>query len=130
MQHQFAPKKGGLRPTPPLPGDLPPVDLTDNARQVLVRRYVRRGDDGKPAESVEEMFWRVSYHVAKVEEGWNGDVIQRAREFYSLLTTKKFFPNSPTFTGAGTPLGQLSACFLLPISDDMGRHTARIFQTL
>lgn len=130
MATQITTQKSGLLPTPPLPADLPPVDLTDNARQVLVRRYVRRGDDGKPAESVEEMFWRVAYHVAKVEEGWDGDVIQRAREFYALLTTKKFFPNSPTFTGAGTPLGQLAACFVLPISDDMGRDAAGIFQTL
>jgi len=130
MATQVVSRKSGMLPTPPLPADLPPVDLTDNARQVLVRRYVRRADDGKPAESVEEMFWRVAYHVAKVEEGWNGDAIQRAREFYSLLTTKKFFPNSPTFTGAGTPLGQLAACFVLPISDDMGRHSSGIFQTL
>ena len=130
MATQVLPQKSGILPTPALPADLPPVDLTENARQVLVRRYVRRGDDGKPAESVEEMFWRVAYHVAKVEAGWDEDVLQRAREFYILLTTKKFFPNSPTFTGAGTPLGQLAACFVLPISDDMGRDTAGIFQTL
>ena len=54
----------------------------------------------------------------------------RAREFYDLLTSKRIFPNSPTFTGAGTPLGQLAACFVLPISDDMGRDPAGIFQTL
>ena len=120
----------GILPTPPLPDDLPGVDLTDNARQVLIRRYVRRGDDGAPAESVEEMFWRVAYHVAKVEQTWDGDGIARAREFYVLLTSKKFFPNSPTFTGAGTPLGQLAACFVLPINDDMGRDSAGIFQSL
>jgi ribonucleoside-diphosphate reductase alpha chain len=122
--------KHGLLPTPPIPADLPPVQLTENARQVLVRRYVRRGDDGQPAETVEEMFWRVAWHIAKVEETWGGDVLARAREFYVLLTSKKFFPNSPTFTGAGTPLGQLAACFVLPISDDMGRDQAGIFQTL
>ena len=120
----------GLLPTPPLLPDLPEVDLTENARQVLVRRYVRRGDDGHPAESIEEMFWRVAYHVARVEEEWNGDVIERARQYYHLLTSKSFFPNSPTFTGAGTPLGQLAACFVLPISDDMGRKATGIFQTL
>jgi ribonucleoside-diphosphate reductase alpha chain len=104
--------KNGLLPTPPLPEQLPDIDLTENARQVLVRRYVRRGQDGKPAESVEEMFWRVAYHVAKVEAAWNGDVMERAGQFFELLTSKKFFPNSPTFTGAGTPLGQLAAfCF-------------------
>jgi len=117
-------------PTASLPADLPPIQLTDNARQVLVRRYVRRGDDGKPCETVEEMFWRVAYHVASVEQAWDGDVIARARQFYELLTSKRFFPNSPTFTGAGTPLGQLAACFVLPIADDMGRDPAGIFQTL
>ncbi|MEO8357641.1 MAG: adenosylcobalamin-dependent ribonucleoside-diphosphate reductase, partial [Chloroflexota bacterium] len=50
--------------------------------------------------------------------------------YYHLLSSKKFFPNSPTFTGAGTPLGQLAACFVLPITDDMGRDSAGIFQTL
>ena len=122
--------KTGILPTPPLPADLPKVELTENARQVLIRRYVRRGDDGQPVETVEEMFWRVAWHVAKVETAWGGDAEQRAREFYSLLTSKKFFPNSPTFTGAGTPLGQLAACFVLPISDDMGRDPAGIFQSL
>jgi ribonucleotide reductase alpha subunit len=104
--------------------------LTDNARQVLMKRYVRRGDDGKPAENVEEMFWRVAYHVAKVEDQWEADVQKRTIEYYHLLSSKKFFPNSPTFTGAGTPLGQLAACFVLPITDDMGRDSAGIFQTL
>ncbi|MDD5368690.1 MAG: adenosylcobalamin-dependent ribonucleoside-diphosphate reductase, partial [Anaerolineaceae bacterium] len=123
-------QKPGLPPTPLLPPDVPPVQLTDNARQVLVRRYVRRGDDGQPVETVEEMFWRVAYHVAKIETNFGGGVEQRAREYYQLLSSKRFFPNSPTFTGAGTPLGQLAACFVLPITDDMGRHSAGIFQTL
>ncbi len=120
----------GLLPTPPLPPGLPNVQLTENARQVLMRRYVRRGEDGKPVETIEEMFWRVAYHVAKVEEQWKADVHARTVEFYHLLSSKKFFPNSPTFTGAGTPLGQLAACFVLPITDDMGRDSAGIFQTL
>jgi ribonucleoside-diphosphate reductase alpha chain len=122
--------QNGLLLTPPVPPDLPGIELSDNARQVLVRRYVRRGDDGKPAETVEEMFWRVAWHIAKAEESYGGDVIARAREFYVLLTSRKFFPNSPTFTGAGTPLGQLAACFVLPITDDMGRDPAGIFQSL
>ena len=123
-------RKQGLLPTPSIPTDLPSIDLTDNSRQVLERRYLRRGEDGKPMESVDEMFWRVSYHVAKAEEKWNGDVIERARDFYHLLVSKKFFPNSPTFTGAGTPLGQLAACFVLPVNDDMGKDAAGIFQSL
>jgi ribonucleoside-diphosphate reductase alpha chain len=120
----------GLIPTPEIPSGLSEVQLTENARQVLTRRYVRRNREGKPAETIEGMFWRVAYHVAKVEKSWDGDEIERAKQFYELLTSKQFFPNSPTFTGAGTPLGQLAACFVLPISDDMGRHAAGIFQTL
>lgn len=130
MVAQKQKKRNFVLPTPERPEDLPSVDLTENARQVLVRRYVRRGSDGKPAETVEDMFWRVAYHIAKVEEQWETDVIGSARKFYSLLTSKAFFPNSPTFTGAGTPLGQLAACFVLPITDDMGRDSAGIFQTL
>jgi len=122
--------KNGLLPTSPMAKGLPKAQLTDNARQVLTKRYVRRGDDGKAAENVEEMFWRVAYHVAKVEEQWGADVSKRTVEYYHLLSSKKFFPNSPTFTGAGTPLGQLAACFVLPITDDMGRKSSGIFQTL
>lgn len=119
-----------ILPTPAFPPELPKVELTDNARQVLERRYVRRGQDGKPVETVEEMFWRVAWHIASVESKYGEDVDARAVEYYHLLTSKKFFPNSPTFTGAGTPLGQLAACFVLPISDDMGRDESGIFQTL
>ncbi|MFZ5880885.1 MAG: adenosylcobalamin-dependent ribonucleoside-diphosphate reductase [Chloroflexota bacterium] len=103
--------KHGLHPTPPLPKGLPKAQLTENALQVLMKRYVRRSDDGKPAETVEEMFWRVAWHIAKVEAAWDADVQATAVQFYHLLSSKKFFPNSPTFTGAGTPLGQLAACF-------------------
>jgi ribonucleoside-diphosphate reductase alpha chain len=119
-----------LFPTPPLPNDIPGIQLSDNAREVLSRRYIRKGKDGSPIETVEEMFWRVAYHVAKMEENWGQDVEARTREFYAMLSSKRFFPNSPTFTGAGTPLGQLAACFVLPISDDMGRKDDGIFTTL
>ncbi|HEY3344540.1 MAG TPA: adenosylcobalamin-dependent ribonucleoside-diphosphate reductase [Anaerolineaceae bacterium] len=130
METTIDQSKQGLLPTPPLPVELPPVELTENARQVLIRRYVRRGADGKPAETIEEMFWRVAYNIAQVETTYGDEPLPRAMDYYRLLISKKFFPNSPTFTGAGTPLGQLAACFVLPISDDMGRDTAGIFQTL
>ncbi|HLY25765.1 MAG TPA: ribonucleotide reductase N-terminal alpha domain-containing protein, partial [Aggregatilineales bacterium] len=93
-------------------------------------RYLRRGEDGKPAEGEQEMFWRVAYHVALSEQEFDSDVIAQARVYYEMLTTLQFFPNSPTFTGAGTPLGQLAACFVLRIDDDMGRTESGIFQTL
>ncbi|MFQ5941979.1 MAG: adenosylcobalamin-dependent ribonucleoside-diphosphate reductase [Anaerolineales bacterium] len=119
-----------LSPTPPLPEELPTIELADNARTVLQKRYVRRQPDGEPGETVDEMFWRVAYHVAASEIEFDGDHLALARQFYDLLVSKRFFPNSPTFTGAGTPLGQLAACFVLPISDDMGRDASGIFQTL
>lgn len=106
------------------------IELSDNARTVLTKRYLRRNSDGKPAETMEEMFWRVAWNVATPEEGLDGDRQAVAERFYDLLTSKRFFPNSPTFTGAGTPLGQLAACFVLAISDDMGRESDGIFQTL
>jgi len=113
-----------------LPDGLRKVQLTDNSRSVFLRRYSRRGSDGTIIETPEETFWRVAYNVAKVEENWAGEVMPTAKSYYDLLISKKFFPNSPTFTGAGTPLGQLAACFVLPLSDDMGRLDDGIFQTL
>jgi ribonucleoside-diphosphate reductase alpha chain len=120
----------GLLPTPDMPKGLPKVELSDNSLQVFSRRYMRRGADGQPIERVEDTYWRVAYHVGKVEEKWGGDPVQVAEGFYRMLGGKQFTPNSPTFTGAGTPIGQLAACFVLPISDDMGRAASGIFQTL
>ena len=122
--------KSKLLSTPPIPEGVRNVTLTDNARSVFMRRYIRRGLDGNPVEKIEETFWRVCYHVAKVEDQWNEDVLHVSKAFYELLSSKRFFPNSPTFTGAGTPLGQLAACFVLPLSDDMGRLNDGIFHSL
>jgi ribonucleoside-diphosphate reductase alpha chain len=119
-----------LRKRPDLPENAVQVELPENSRTVLEKRYLRKGENGEPIETVEEMFWRVAYHVAEPELEWSGDVELQSTQFYDLLATKRFFPNSPTFTGAGTPLGQLAACFVLPITDDMGRDSAGIFQTL
>src|SRR3989344_2249559 len=105
------------------------IVLDENSKTVLTKRYLRRGADGEPAEGIEEMFERIARCVAEPDLGYL-DVKTSEVEFYNLLTTKKFFPNSPTFTGAGTPLGQLAACFVLPIEDDMGRHADGIFSTL
>ncbi|MCW5874565.1 MAG: adenosylcobalamin-dependent ribonucleoside-diphosphate reductase [Anaerolineales bacterium] len=120
----------GLLPTPSMPKGLDKVNLGENAMQVFSRRYMRRDQDGKPIESAEQTYWRVAYHVGKVEKQWGADEMQTARSFYGLLAEQRFTPNSPTFTGAGTPIGQLAACFVLPISDDMGRAASGIFQTL
>jgi ribonucleoside-diphosphate reductase alpha chain len=106
------------------------IPLTENGEAILKRRYLRRGPDGKPIETPEAMFRRVAHHIALVEASQGGSVAQQEERFYDLLTEFRFFPNSPTFTGAGTPLGQLAACFVLPIEDDMGRDGAGIFQSL
>ena len=130
MTEQISSESIGLFPTPSRPKDLQTIELSDNSRQVLAKRYLRKGKDGTPVETIEEMFWRVAYHVAEVEKKWDQDIDAKARKFYQMLTDKRFFPNSPTFTGAGTSLGQLAACFVLPISDDMGRKDDGIFTTL
>lgn len=106
------------------------IPITDNGRAVLERRYLRRGTDGKPVEEPKGMFRRVAHHIALVEDTLGGDSAVQEGVFYRLLTEFRFFPNSPTFTGAGTPLAQLAACFVLPVEDDMGRADAGIFQTL
>jgi len=108
----------------------PEIRLADNALAVLKRRYLRKGPDGHPTETVEQMFHRVAGCVAAAEAEWGRDVASVEATFYDLLTSLRFLPNSPTFTGAGTPLAQLAACFVLPVSDDMGRAEDGIFQTL
>jgi len=103
--------------------------LSDNSKTILEKRYLRKDVKGQPMESVEEMFLRVAKVVAEPDSPYK-DVARTQQDFYNLLTTKRFFPNSPTFTGAGTPLGQLAACFVLPIADDMGKRSDGIFSTL
>ncbi|MBI4091300.1 ribonucleotide-diphosphate reductase subunit alpha, partial [candidate division WWE3 bacterium] len=80
------------------------IALTDNARTVLEKRYLRKGVDGEASETVEEMFGRISKAVAAPDALYRDEAATEV-EFYNLLSTKRFFPNSPTFTGAGTPLG-------------------------
>ena len=82
-----------------------PAQISENGLEVLRRRYLRKGLDGKPMETVPEMFWRVASNVALPERVHEGDAVYQAtaEEFYDLLTTLRFFPNSPTFTGAGRP---------------------------
>jgi ribonucleoside-diphosphate reductase alpha chain len=123
--------------TPPMPTPTPEIALSDNAMTVLRKRYLLRGSDGAPAETPEQMFWRVARIVAAPDAEYGQDraasqwqAKATAEAFYELLSSFRFMPNSPTFTGAGTPLGQLAACFVLPIEDDMGRDPAGIFSTL
>lgn len=106
------------------------IRLSENSIKVLQKRYLRRDYDGSYLETPAGMFYRVAYHIAQVERQHGGDVEGITKAFYDLLAERRFFPNSPTFTGAGTPLGQLAACFVLPIADDMGKEQDGIFSTL
>ncbi|MDR1490463.1 MAG: vitamin B12-dependent ribonucleotide reductase [Desulfovibrio sp.] len=109
-------------PLPKKPANLPPVEVNPNAAIVLAKRYLKKDPDNGNAESAEDMFWRVSAAVA-AEEGkykkspWK--TADLARAFFSLMTSWKFLPNSPTLMNAGTDLGQLSACFVLPVGDSI-----------
>ncbi len=97
------------------------LPLTQNAITVLERRYLKRDKDGKPLETVSEMFQRVADTIASAEDrlqtGQDSKVL--SKEFYRMMTELEFLPNSPTLMNAGRELGQLSACFVLPVGDSM-----------
>jgi ribonucleoside-diphosphate reductase alpha chain len=95
--------------------------LSDNAQRVLERRYLRKDSDGQVIETPEQMFRRVAHHVAKAEEKYgDAEKVRRTEEkFFDLMTEFKFLPNSPTLMNAGRRLGQLAACFVLPVLDSM-----------
>lgn len=105
-----------------MPLDLPPVHLSANAELVLTKRYLRKNLEGLPTETPQELFWRVASSIAQVEtrypnSPWNA--LELARVFYDLMVHRIFLPNSPTLMNAGTELGQLAACFVLPVGDSM-----------
>lgn len=105
-----------------MPADLPEVILNPNAEVVLQKRYLKKGLDGKPIESPKEMFWRVASGIASMEENYpdsSWKTEELARTFYTMMTQYDFLPNSPTLMNAGTELGQLAACFVLPVGDSM-----------
>jgi ribonucleoside-diphosphate reductase alpha chain len=116
-----------------LPADLPRVDMSENARIILAKRYLKKDETGQPVEEAEEMFWRVARTIAAVDASYGasvGAVDQLAREFYRLMTQRYFEPNSPTLMNAGRPLGQLSACFVLPVEDALSNGKDGIYDTL
>ena len=116
-----------------VPQDLPPATLSENARIVLARRYLKKDEAGQPTEEPETMFWRIARVIAE-EDGRYGAsdaaVEEVARSFYELMTRGQFEPNSPTLMNAGRPLGQLSACFVLPVEDALSNGASGIYDTL
>ena len=110
-----------------------PVTLTQNARTVLEKRYLTKNEKGQPTEQPEDLFWRVATVVADADRRYgatDGAVTEVAEQFYFLMTQRRFIPNSPTLMNAGRPLGQLSACFVLPVNDALSNGKDGIYDTL
>lgn len=116
-----------------VPSDVPVAQLTENARLVLGKRYLKKDEKGRPTEDAETMFWRVAKTIADVDADYGASeaaVGEVARQFYDLMVHGKFEPNSPTLMNAGRPLGQLSACFVLPVDDALSNGQSGIYDTL
>ena len=122
----------------PMPSKLEALKLNPNAEIVLSKRYFKKDEDGKMLEAGRELFWRVASAIAFEEGKYPKSpykVADLAKEFYALMTSWKFLPNSPTLMNAGTELGQLSACFVLPVGDsieeifDAVKHAAMIHKS-
>jgi len=109
------------------------LDLTPNAITVLERRYLVKDERGRPVESPEDLFWRVARTVAEPDASYGASrkaVETLAETFFELMATRVWMPNSPTLMNAGRPLGQLSACFVLPVDDALSNGKSGIYDTL
>ena len=97
------------------------IELSDNSLRVLKKRYLKRNDAGEAIETPQDLFRRVARHIASAELLYNptANVSSIEETFYQMMTNLEFLPNSPTLMNAGRELGQLSACFVIPIDDSM-----------
>jgi len=109
------------------------LDLNANALTVLERRYLVKDDHGKPVERPQDLFWRVARTIAAPDRTYGASdraVESLAEMFFELMATRVWMPNSPTLMNAGRPLGQLSACFVLPVEDALSNGRSGIYDTL
>jgi len=102
------------------------MEFTENALKVLQARYLLKNERGEVIETPEGLFHRVASTVASAEKLYGGDAPSWEKTFYELMANLKFLPNSPTLMNAGKSIGQLAACFVLPVDDSM----QSIFDTL
>ncbi|MEM4164728.1 MAG: vitamin B12-dependent ribonucleotide reductase [Nitrososphaerales archaeon] len=112
-------KRAEVRAAKSFFGVVDDLKLSVNAAIVLQKRYLRRDDTGRVIETPSEMFKRVAHYIAKVESRYGGDTNRAEKDFYNIMASLEFLPNSPTLMNAGTPMGQLSACFVLPVEDSI-----------
>ncbi|HEV8150551.1 MAG TPA: vitamin B12-dependent ribonucleotide reductase [Gemmatimonadales bacterium] len=110
-----------------------PLQLSPNAITVLEKRYLVRDETGRPVESPAELFGRVARTIAEPDRQYGaseGAVDALTDAFFELMAKRLFMPNSPTLMNAGRPLGQLSACFVLPVDDALSNGQSGIYDTL
>lgn len=111
------------------------LKLPLNSLRVLSERYLLHDNMGKPIETPSDMFRRVARAIAQVDANYKEDLERTEEEFYQIMVNLEFLPNSPTLMNAGCELGQLSACFVLPVDDSLVsifetlKHTALIHQS-
>jgi ribonucleoside-diphosphate reductase alpha chain len=111
------------------------MELSDNAKTVLEKRYLLKDASGKIIETPEKMFMRVARHIAQAEKMYGASPDYWTEKYYDLMVSLKFLPNSPALMNAGKSVGQLADCFVLPVEDSMDgifdtlKHAALILQS-
>lgn len=115
-QQESKKEKYGFRVTHGVRDD---IGLTENAIKLLARRYLLRNEQGTIIETPARLFKRVAMAAASAERAYKKDTKKAEEDFYGLMSNLEFLPNSPTLMNAGTELGQLAACFVLPVEDSL-----------
>ncbi|MFW5985883.1 MAG: ribonucleotide reductase N-terminal alpha domain-containing protein, partial [Halanaerobiales bacterium] len=95
------------------------IKLTPNARKVLAARYLKKDQEGEVTETPTDMFHRVAHNIALANKKYNEPVEEDEKDFFQIMSSLDFLPNSPTLMNADNDLQQLSACFVLPVEDSM-----------